>query len=164
MPFWACARTLLRREQLAQHFLTLSGHETYLPRLRERRFSHGRRVEARPALFPNYLFIRIELQWHSVRWAPGIGALIMAGDTTPARVPDGVIAALKARERGGLIELPRPPKFRPGDAVRVLHGPFIGVTGLYQGMRPHARVAVLLSLLGGQQRVVLGADAVERAP
>jgi hypothetical protein len=76
MPYWACARTLLRREQLALHFLTLNGHETYLPRLRERRFSHGRRIEARPPLFPAYLFVRIELQWSRVRWAPGVAALI----------------------------------------------------------------------------------------
>src|SRR6516164_6009686 len=61
-----------------------------------------------------------------------------------AAVPDEVIAALKARERGGLIELPKPPRFRPGDKVRVLYGPLIGVTGLYAGMRPRERVEVLL--------------------
>jgi transcription antitermination factor NusG len=74
------------------------------------------------------------------------------------------LKALRKRERGGLIELPRPPKFRPGDHVRVLHGPFIGLVGLYAGMRPRERVEVLLALLGGAQRVTLAADAVEAAP
>jgi hypothetical protein len=35
--------------------------------------------------------------------------------------------------------------------------------GLYQGMRPHERVAVLLAILGGSQRVTLAAGAVEAA-
>ena len=36
----------------------------------------------------------------------------------PAAVPGGVIADLKARETGGLIDLPKPPKFRAGDRLR----------------------------------------------
>jgi transcriptional antiterminator RfaH len=80
----------------------------------------------------------------------------------PAAVPAAVIAALRARERDGLIELPaRPPKFRPGDQVRVLQGPFAGLTGLYHGQKPRDRVAVLLQLLGGRQRTELPASAIE---
>ena len=80
----------------------------------------------------------------------------------PAAVPDGVIVASRARETGGLIDLPRPPKFRPGDRLRVIHGPFAGHVGLYAGMKPHERVEVLLAILGGSQRVTLAADAVEQ--
>jgi hypothetical protein len=53
-----------------------------------------------------------------------------------AVVPDGVIAALKEREIGGR---------------------------LYPGMKPRARVEILLQLLGASQRVTLAADAVEPA-
>ena len=53
----------------------------------------------------------------------------------PATVPDTVISSLKAREIGGLIELPKPPRFRRGDHVRVLRGPFAGHVGLYAGMK-----------------------------
>jgi transcriptional antiterminator RfaH len=159
MAFWACAQLQPQRERLALHTLTLAGYDAYLPRLRERRISHGRRITATPPLFPGYAFVLIELQWHSARWAPGVVRLIMDG-IRPAAIPDGVIAALKARERGGLIELPKPSRFRPGDKVRVLYGPLIGVTGLYAGMKPRQRVEVLLAILGGQ-RVTLAADAVE---
>ena len=84
--------------------------------------------------------------------------LVLSGGT-PAAVPEGVIADLKGRETGGLI----PPKFRPGDRLRVIHGPFAGHVGLFAGMKPHERIEVLLAILGGSQRVTLAADSVEQA-
>jgi transcription antitermination factor NusG len=162
MSYWAAAQLVPQRDGLALHCLRQAGFETYAPRLRERRTVHGRKVVRTPLLFPGYLFVLIELQWHTARWAPGVVRLVMNG-TAPVAVPDRVIDALRARERGGLIELPRPPKFRPGDHVRVLHGPFIGQVGLFAGMKPRERVEVLLGFLGGQ-RVTLAADAVEAMP
>ena len=163
MSFWAAAQLQPQRDGLALHCLRQAGFETYAPRLREHRIAHGRKEVRTPLLFPGYLFVLIELQWHTARWSPGVVRIVLNG-TAPAAVPDGVIAALKAREMNGLIELPKPPKFRPGDRVRVLHGPFAGHVGLYQGMKPRERVEVLLAILGAAQRVTLAADAVEAAP
>jgi transcriptional antiterminator RfaH len=114
-------------------------------------------------LFPSYIFVLIVAQWHAARWAPGVIRLVMAGDAKPARVPDAIIAEIKARERDGLIELPKPPGLQRGDAVRVVLGPLQGLLGLYEGMKPHERVAVLLQILGGQQRVELPSNAIELA-
>jgi transcriptional antiterminator RfaH len=163
MPFWACAQLQPSRERLALHCLGLAGYTTYLPRLRQHRVSRGRRIETTPALFPGYCFVAIELQWHTARWAPGVVRIVLDG-AAPARVPDAAIAEIRSRERGGLVEMPRPPKFRPGDRVRVLHGPFIGLVGVYAGMKPRERVEVLLAILRGAQRVTLAADAVEQVP
>src|SRR5262249_24553300 len=107
-----------------------------------------------PALFPGYAFVMIQLQWHAARWAPGTLGLIMAG-IEPARVPDNVIAEIRGREVGGLIELAPPPSLTPGARVRILRGPFIDHLGLYAGMKPRERVEILLQLLGGEQRVTL---------
>src|SRR5215813_2495642 len=90
-------------------------------------------------------------------YSVGVVRLVMDG-AAPARVPDAVIDEIRSRERGGLIELPKPPRARPGDAVRILRGPFEGKLAVYAGMKPRARVEVLLGLLG---RVTLAADAVE---
>jgi transcriptional antiterminator RfaH len=163
MSFWACAQLQPARERLALHTLALAGYVTYLPRLRQHRVSRGRRIEATPALFPGYAFVLVELQWHTARWAPGVVRIVLDG-AAPARVPDAVIAEIRSRERGGLVELPRLPRFKPGDRVRVLHGPLAGHVGLYAGMKPRERVEVLLAILGGAQRVTLAADAVEAAP
>jgi transcriptional antiterminator RfaH len=163
LPYWAAAQLQPQRDTLALHCLRQAGFETYAPRLREQRTVHGRTVTQTPLLFPGYLFVLIELQWRAAHWSPGVLRLVLNGGA-PAAIPDAVIGALRARERGGLIALPRAAKFRAGDRVRVRHGPFVGLVGLYAGMKPRERVEVLLAILGGAQRVELGADAVEAAP
>jgi transcription antitermination factor NusG len=160
MPYWCAARLVPRHEAFALHCLAASGYETYLPRLREQRVSHGRKILVTPPLFPGYAFVLITLHWHTARWAPGTCGLIMDGPQ-PARVPDRVIDEIRARERNGLVELPKPPLVRRGDRVRVVHGPLAGLAGLYEGMRPRERVLVLLTVLGACRRVELGADDTE---
>ena len=107
MPFWACAQLVPHRERLALHCLSLAGYETYRPLLRQYRMSHGRRIETSPALFPGYCFITIVAQWHAARWAPGVARIVLDG-AAPARVPDGVIAEIRSRER-----------IRPADAIQL---------------------------------------------
>ena len=142
------------------HCLALAGYQTYYPRLRDRRIRHGRRVELRPALFPGYAFIAVELQWHAARWTAGVINLIMDG-VGPARVPDAVIAEIRRREVDGLIELAPPPPLRRGARVRILRGPFTGHLAIFADMRPRQRVEILLQLLGGEQRVTLAKNDIE---
>jgi len=162
MSFWAAARLEPRRENLALHCLALAGYESYAPHLREHRISRGRQIEVRPPLFPGYAFVAIELGWYTAHKTPGVAGLILDG-SKPARVPAEVIAGLKSRERNGLIELPSPELYRPGDSVRILRGPLAGHLALYAGMRPRERVEVLLSVLGGERKVTLAMTDVERA-
>jgi transcriptional antiterminator RfaH len=162
MAYWAAARSSPQRETLAQHFLEQAGFTVYLPALWDHRVSHGRRIATRKPLFPGYMFCWITAGWWQARYCPGTLGLVMNCDL-PARVPDGVIASLRERETDGAVELPRPPRFRTGDRLRVTAGPLAGLTGLYQGQRPRERVEVLLAILGGEQRVTLRIDAVEAA-
>src|SRR5262245_15135467 len=158
--FWACAQLKPQQERLALHCLGLAGFETYLPRLREHRVRGSRRIEIAPALFPGYCFILITLQWSNAYYAPGVRRVILDGEV-PARVSDRIIDDLRKRERNGLIELPKPRILCAGDPRRIRRGPFAGHLALYAGMAPHERVAVLLALLGGQQRMTLPKSDVE---
>jgi transcriptional antiterminator RfaH len=146
MSYWACAQLEANRERLALHCLSLRGFEVYLPRLKRATPARKTSVQA-PALFPGYAFVLIELQWQAARWSPGILRLVLDGDR-PAKVPDKVIVELKGRERNGLVELPPQRGFRRGDPVRITCGIFTGQLAVFDGMRPHERVAVLLQLLG----------------
>jgi transcriptional antiterminator RfaH len=154
MGYWAVARLEPKREAVAEHFLQLAGYTVYVPQVREHRARNGRKVEKISPLFPCYGFILIEQQWHSARWTVGVAGIILNGDH-PAAVADSVVDALRRRERNGAIELPKVRGLMRGDLVRVIGGAFTGSLALYQGMRPHQRVEVLLAMLGGQQRVSL---------
>ena len=160
MSYWSCAQLETHHERLALHCLGLAGYQVYQPRIRR---VTARKTSDSTALFPAYAFVRIELQWHAARWSPGAIRILLNGEA-PARVPDHVIAELRGREdRHGLITLPRPPGLRRGDTVRIVAGPFTHALGLYDGMRPHQRVAVLLRLLGGLQRVEMSKQNVAPA-
>src|SRR5262245_20198759 len=133
MPFW-CAQLENHRVNLAVNCLQLSGYSVYAPRLRTCRLSHGRKLEGRPLLFPSYVFVAIVAQWHSARWCPGVVRLIMAGDATPVRVPDRIVDEIRGRERNGLVDLPSRPRFRHGQPVNIIRGPFRDRTAIYLEM------------------------------
>ena len=161
MAFWAAVQFHSQRERMATHHLARAGFTIRLPRIRERCIVRGRRQYVLRPLFPGYLFIMIELQWHAAQTAPGVIRLVKDGDR-PAQVPDRVIEELRGREKNGAIELPGPsPRLRLGGRVRVTGGPFRGHLGLVAGMAPRERVIVLLSLLGSQQRISLPEGDVE---
>jgi transcriptional antiterminator RfaH len=158
-PYWAVVQSEPNREAVAARFLQVNNYSIYLPRLRLVRSRGGRKVATTAPLFPGYLFCRITNGWWRARWSPGVTRLLTAGDA-PMPVPDALIASIRARERGGLVELPKPPGLKPGDPVKILQGPLQGLCGLYQGQRGHERVLVLMSILG-QQRVELAREAIE---
>jgi len=145
---WIVARTEPSREQTARRFLELAKFTVYIPLIRERPTKGGRRIERLRPLFPSYAFIAFrDGRWWDVRWSVAVAAVIMAGDGPP-QLGDHIIDELRARERGGAVDLPKREAFQVGDQVRILAGPFQGLRGLYQGQRPHERVAILLALLG----------------
>jgi transcription antitermination factor NusG len=163
MPFWA---TMIdeRRSRLALHYLQEVAHyEVYAPRIR------AARKGGDEPLFRGYCFVAATSRgWWTARWSPGIFGLIMNGDA-PAVLADAIIDELRGREgRDGLIRLPKRKSlnggslFAPGDQVRVASGPMSGLSGLVQGMKPHARIEVLLMMLGALQRVELPVSAVAR--
>ena len=135
-----------KREALALHCLGLAGYDTTVRGCVSSGLAWA--PHRGPAAAVPRLLLRLDRAAVAcralVRRARG---LIMAGDG-PARVPDAVIAELRARERDGLIELPKPPALQPGDRVRIISGPFSDHLALYEGQTAHERVAVLLQFLG----------------
>ena len=60
MPYWCAAQLQPQRDGLAALCLRQAGFEIYVPRLREPRTAHGRKVTRTPLLFPGYLFVLIK--------------------------------------------------------------------------------------------------------
>jgi transcriptional antiterminator RfaH len=163
MAYWSVAQTENRRESTAADWLQRAGFETYLPKIkivrqviRGHTRAHERmcsisRVEP---LFPSYLFVRVVDRWYAIANTIGVMQLLLAGNQ-PAPIADQEINKIKAKERGGLIRLPPPPRIKLGDQVRVLRGTFADHIGIYDGMSGKQRERVLLDLLGQRVPVLL---------
>ncbi len=158
---WFVVSTKLRRETFAQEQLARRGVETFLPRIVEP--VRSTRKPAVSALFPNYLFVRIDLegQYFDVTWTPGVKRFISFG-ASPAPVSDAVVEFLQKRVGpAGILSVV--PVFRAGDTVRVRYGPLAGLIGVIEHPgSPRGRVRVLMELLKRQTRVELPQQLVER--
>jgi transcriptional antiterminator RfaH len=148
LSYWAVVQTESSREHVAAEQLVRCGFEVYLPRIRERR---GRIIRIAP-LFPCYLFCRIVDRWHTIDTTIAVLHVLRFGEH-PSRLRDGVVEELQARERGGLIKLPK--RFKVGDPVRILRGTFRDFVGLYDGASGEERARVLLEMLGRKVAVEL---------
>jgi transcriptional antiterminator RfaH len=166
--YWACARTEVQREAVAERHLGLAGFTTYVPRLKVERHiaranGHAHPVSATVPLFPSYLFVSIIDRWYSIGSTIGVVHVLTDGEH-PARVPDRIIGDLRGREGvDGLIQLPTPPLFQRGERVRIIRGALRGQIAIFQDMKPKERIEVLLSILGAERQLELARRDVLRA-
>lgn len=165
MTAWYVVHTQPNAEIRALGHLLRQGFEPYLPRFTASR-RHARKVEVVVrALFPRYLFVRLDLakeRWRAILSTVGVAGLVMGGDR-PAAVPAGVIEEIRAREdEAGMVRV-APAGLRQGQKVRVTAGPLADFDGVFDGLDDRQRVIVLLNLMGRNIRVPLNADLVSAA-
>jgi transcriptional antiterminator RfaH len=155
-----------RQETVAEENLLRQGFHVYLPRIRIRHRRRGQWLEAVEALFPRYVFIRIDPRQRStapVRSTRGVVGLVRFGGQ-PAVVPDSVMEALLQREdsASGLHQDQR-PLFSAGEAVKFVDGPLAGMEGVFTEQDGEKRVIVLLELLGKANKVRVDRDWIAKA-
>ncbi len=164
---WFVAQTQPHAEAKAADNLARQGFETYLPRY-IKTVRHARRVSTvKAALFPNYLFIRFDVNatpWRAINSTVGVTRLV-GHDAVPAPLPSHIVDELRQRESSdGLIGILRPAaRFRSGDAVRVRDGALDSCCGIFEARTDRDRVVILMDLLGRKSRVILDAHAIEAA-
>lgn len=162
---WFVVHTRVHAEKQAAAHLRNQGFAVYLPCYRKRR-SHARRIEIVHApVFPRYVFIQMDghaAPWRAIRSTMGVVDVICQGNR-PAPVPRGIVEAIQAREEDGVVLLPAPDRFAPGDILCISAGAFAGHTGLFECAGDAERVVVLLELLGRAVRVSVPALDVARA-
>ncbi len=152
MRAWYVAKTKPLRERQAATMLGQRGLEAYLPLI----VGKGARRDLRraEALFPGYLFARLDAQsseWVEARSAPGIVYFLGAGlgiRLVPTPVPDSLVAEIRGRLARQEYER-RAPRFRGGERVRIADGPFAGLEAVFDGTLSAAgRSRVLVWLVG----------------
>jgi transcriptional antiterminator RfaH len=160
---WFCVRAEGRREHLAAFNLARRTQvEVFAPRIRVRRETRTGRIDTlTEPLFPGYLFARFkypEQVRHVVSTAGVLGLVTFGGPPPP--LADEAISFLR-KHTEGRGPAPASPVFEEGDWVRIAGGCFRGTTGRVREFDArHARVRVLLSLLGHEVEISVPAAQV----
>ena len=156
---WYVVYSKPHKEDQVRLHLRLKGIESFFPRLRLPAAANQKRTVA--PLFPNYLFVRVNLavEAHYVMWSPGVKRIVSFSDT-PIPVENSIVRFLKDRaDVDGIIQARS--RLTVGQHVEIAGGPFDGFTGIIQDP-PNAkgRVKILLKLLSRQISVKLGVEFV----
>ena len=142
---WFVVVTNSQRENFVAE--QLKDNDPYLPRFKN---SKGRLAP----LFPGYLFVPQVSHWGPICSTVGVRALIMAGDH-PARLSGKVINGWKAKERGGVVQLPPPPRFALGEKLTITRGSLKHRSVVYAGMSGRDRERVLIAMLGQHVTIIV---------
>ena len=157
---WYVVYTKPHKEEQAQFYLRLKGLDVFFPRLDLVRVSE-RRKRVIP-LFPNYLFVRIDLEteFHYVTWSPGVKRLVSFGDR-PIPLDERVVSFLKQQTDGEQV-IKAHSQLRPGQEVEIRGGPFDGLIAIIQDPPDDkGRIKILLKLLSRQISVKLGVEFIK---
>jgi transcriptional antiterminator RfaH len=162
---WYLVQTKPSREALAQDNLERQQFEVYFPRLTQSVRWRGHWKVRVTALFPRYLFLRLDEGRQSlspVHSTLGVANVVRFGLHYTV-VPDQVIRELRMRAdpESGLHYLARPPSFIQGARVRITAGPFDGLEGIFQREAGVERVIVLLNFLGQDAPVRVPFDYIQ---
>lgn len=162
---WYSIYTHPKQEERAASNLRAWGVKAFNPKLKER--GAGTRSPARlyvtKPLFPRYIFARFKAAQllRKVFFTRGVHSVVSYGDS-PTRVDDDVIAIIQSRMgEDGFVSINE--ELRAGDSVIIKDGPFKGIMGLFDRAANDAeRVAIMLTVIGSQARVIVDRDLVEK--
>lgn len=147
---WYLVQSKPRNEMRALENLVRQGYETYLPLMEVERLQRGKLLKKMEPLFPRYLFLHLEEgndNWGPIRSTMGVAGLVRFGQAY-AVVSDDVLEAVRVRTQDVKKAL-----FTPGDSIRVVSGPLLGLEGVFDITDGQQRSFVLLEFMQKQQRV-----------
>jgi transcriptional antiterminator RfaH len=146
---WYVVYSKPHHERLARLHLERQGIEVFYPQLLLPLYAGPRRRVV--PLFPNYLFIKIDLREHfrGVVFAPGVKQFVgVNGGITS--LDDEVVAFLKGQASADGVLSAR-SNLKVGDPVEITAGPFAGVAAIIEDPPDsRGRVKVLMQLLSGR--------------
>lgn len=139
--------------------------EVFLPKVRVPSKRRDRKLLIHVPLFPGYLFVKTDLNpYEHIEILKTIGAVRLIGNKDrPIPVPRETIESLKIMV---LVDQPifTGTRFKKGDRVMVVNGPFSGVSGAFIRYRGKGRVIVNIEALGQFAGVEVDEKDIEILP
>lgn len=158
---WYLVQCRARQDERALEHLQRQGFECYRPMYEREHIQRGRIRLASAALFPGYLFIRLDQihdNWLPIRSTRGV-LQIVRFNGYPLPVADGVIEQIGLRiER----DWPRKPYLQSGERVIVTEGSFSGIEAIFLAADGAERVILLLNILHSEQRLSFPIGSVRK--
>jgi transcriptional antiterminator RfaH len=146
---WYVIQTKPGDEHRVETHLLNQEIETFLPLHEIHQYCSGKMVQRIKALFPNYLFARLDLKLHyyKVKWTRGVSKILGTGDG-PIPISGEVVQRIREKVgKDNLVKLEE--EWKEGDIVQITSGPFKELTGIFQKkMSDNGRVRILLGLIG----------------
>ena len=162
---WRAVLCRPRQERKAEAQLENQGFEVFLPRMRGRTRYRGKWMTRVEALFPRYLFIRLEEfadDWSTIRSTRGVVGLVRFGNEFPT-LDEDIIRELQARHNGaGVIDLSQAMDLKADDPVEITTGAMAGLKAVFQARNGEERVVVLLELLNNERKIELPRDHIRK--
>ena len=166
MERWYAVFCKPRQEVIAEENLLRQGFHTHLPRICIRQRRRGQWIDVIEALFPRYIFIRVNplrCSTAPVRSTRGVAGLVRFGGE-PAVVPDAVMDALLQHvDPTTGLHADKRALFSAGEPVKLVEGPLAGMEGIFKQQDGEKRVIVLLELLGKANKIRVSRDWIARA-
>ena len=161
---WYVLHTRSRFENVVFEGLSKKSKEVFLPRIQARSKRRDRKLLIRVPLFPGYLFVRTDLNpYEHVDILKTVGAVRLIGNKDgPVPVPPEAVESLRIMTAADQT-VTTGYRFKKGDRIIVVRGPFTGVTGIFSRYRGQGRVMVQIEALGQFAAVEVDADDVEPA-
>ena len=126
----------------------------------------GQRRRSDRKFFPGYVLVNMEMNdgtWHLVKSVPKVMGFIGGSSDRPAPITDREADAILQRVQEG-VDKPRPKVlFEPGEAVRVIDGPFNDFNGVVEEVNyEKSRMRVAVTIFGRSTPVELEFGQVEK--
>ncbi|MBU0986368.1 MAG: UpxY family transcription antiterminator [Proteobacteria bacterium] len=162
---WYVLHTKSRFENVVNEGLIKKSMEVFLPKVQVRSKRRDRRAIIRVPLFPGYLFVKTDLNPNEhIEIVKTVGAVRLIGNKDgPIPVPDETVDSLMIMVTSNHPVLTG-TRFKKGDSVMVVNGPFAGVTGTFVRYRGKERVIVNIEALGQYACVDVSEEDVELLP
>lgn len=159
-PAWYLLQCKPRQNFRAEENLCNQGFTCFQPVVDVERLQQGRRRLASEALFPGYLFIRLDSvndNWSPIRSTRGVTRMV-GFNGRPQPVPDDVVMALRQR----IAHQPRIAPLQPGDKVMIKDGAFAAIEAIFKAFDGDERVVILISLMHREQQLVVPVSGIEK--
>ena len=139
--------------------LTRQGFETFLPLHDTTSRKSSRFINTSKPLFPGYMFIRFnraESEWNKINNTYGVSRLITFNSLLKS-IPTSFVDSLMKRydSSGKLLPI---VKFKKGDNVKVLTGPFADFIATIEKYEADQRIWILMDLMGRKTKIQTQSD------